>query len=583
MYKILATLVLCLLTVMRLSAIDVIARQSGGQTTYTYINAPYTGAMLQTAFNTAQNGDTLYLPSVTFTLSSNLYLNKGIVIVGAGADADSTIVTKFGANGGQFILQNGSSNAQFHGIDFDVNIMMAQNTTDQISGVKFIRCEIPFLQTGSTSVNNLVSDVVIRGCIVSRVSLYRASNVLIESSFLNYLNNGVNGTIVNNCVIGLLYGLSISDNSGVLYQNNIFLYNTSNIFQVSEASTFKNNAFIVANGGSVSFQSSVLSQQNNLYWQSPSDIFLNWSSTTDYSTYYPQYDLHVVNVQARTMGINGVEVGLYGSQYKWKDGMVPFNPHGILIQTGYSTSNSLLGLTVQATAQEPAISKITGIRYWRDQSAIPADLHVLNFTPSSRVINYNGFIDFCQSGYNSQFPLFFQLQDNLGNLSVVTVQNPFIGPTGTPGQVTITQVGNDLQSDAFFGNQWLLNGNPIQGATGQNYTPTQNGTYSTVVTNSCGSSMSNTIAFSMTGINEIEAGQFKLYPNPSDGVLTVQLDGVLIFETVLTITDALGQVVHSQSLTAQSTKLNLDVAAGLYIASLTQGGQTISQRITITH
>lgn len=583
MKKQVLTLALCLLTVMRLSAIDVIARQSGGQTTYTYINAPYTGAMLQTAFNTAQNGDTLYLPSVTFTLSSNLYLNKGIVIVGAGADADSAIVTKITANGGLMYMDNGSSHAEFHGIDLGATLYMARNNTDQITGVKFIRCKLASVTTGTTSFNNLVSDVTFRGCIIHNVNLYRASNILFDACFLNYIGDGVSGTVVNNCVVGLQWGLSIGSNTSILYQNNIFLYNTQNIFQVSEASTFKNNAFIVANGGSVSFQSSVLSQQNNLYWQSPSDIFLNWSSTNDYSTYYPQYDLHVVNVQARTMGINGVEVGLYGSQYRWKDGMVPFNPHGILIQTGYSTSNSLLGLTVQATAQEPAISKITGIRYWRDQSATPADLHVLNFTPSSRVINYNGFIDFCQSGYNSQFPLFFQLQDNLGNLSVVTVQNPFIGPTGTPGQVTITQVGNDLQSDAFFGNQWLLNGNPIQGATGQNYTPTQNGTYSTVVTNSCGSSTSNTIDFSMTGISEIGAGQFRLYPNPSDGVLTVQLDRVPTSETILTITDALGQVVQKQYLTAQSTQLTLDVAAGLYNASLTQGGQTISQRITITH
>lgn len=64
-----------------------------------------------------------------------------------------------------------------------------------------------------------------------------------------------------------------------------------------------------------------------------------------------------------------------------------------------------------------------------------------------------------------------------------------IGNTPTP---TITQNGLVLTSSATTGNQWYLNGNAISGATSQNYTITQNGSYTLISTVSgCASAASS--------------------------------------------------------------------------------------------
>jgi hypothetical protein len=66
--------------------------------------------------------------------------------------------------------------------------------------------------------------------------------------------------------------------------------------------------------------------------------------------------------------------------------------------------------------------------------------------------------------------------------------------SGKPATPVVTLIGNSLHSSVQSGNQWHdLNG-PITGATAQDYTPTSNGTYYTLVTaDQCTSDTSNKI------------------------------------------------------------------------------------------
>ena len=114
---------------------------------------------------------------------------------------------------------------------------------------------------------------------------------------------------------------------------------------------------------------------------------------------------------------------------------------------------------------------------------------------------------------------------------------------------TITQVGNTLTSSAASGNQWYLNGNPLQGATGQNYTYTTGGNYTVTVTNSngCGSSSAILTALRMADIDLGNSINFyhRIAPNPVNGrsaaVLQYQLTGTT--EVGIYITDRFGQQV----------------------------------------
>lgn len=65
----------------------------------------------------------------------------------------------------------------------------------------------------------------------------------------------------------------------------------------------------------------------------------------------------------------------------------------------------------------------------------------------------------------------------------------------TPPIPSITQNGNTLASSSASGNQWLLNGQIIGGATGQTYNPLQNGNYQVSVTLSGCASISASYAY----------------------------------------------------------------------------------------
>jgi hypothetical protein len=95
-----------------------------------------------------------------------------------------------------------------------------------------------------------------------------------------------------------------------------------------------------------------------------------------------------------------------------------------------------------------------------------------------------------------------------------------------PPNPVITAVGSTVMSSALSGNQWSYSatvdglGAEISGATAQNYTPTQNGWYWSIVTlNGCFSSASNRLYRLKPG----ESNLYTLYPVPNHGDFTVSI------------------------------------------------------------
>jgi glucose/arabinose dehydrogenase len=115
---------------------------------------------------------------------------------------------------------------------------------------------------------------------------------------------------------------------------------------------------------------------------------------------------------------------------------------------------------------------------------------------------------------------------------------------------------------------WLLDGQPIAGATGTTYTATATGTYSLQITNTNGcTAVSDTVFLDFTGVPATEEPELSaVFPNPTEGRLEVRLSAQTAPDAVLRASDALGRTVFQTALAGQSV-LTLDASgwpAGMY-------------------
>ena len=136
---------------------------------------------------------------------------------------------------------------------------------------------------------------------------------------------------------------------------------------------------------------------------------------------------------------------------------------------------------------------------------------------------------------------------------------------------TATATGNGAVLTSSTGStyQWIdcATNSPIQGATSQNYTATENGSYAVIVTNSTGcSDTSNCVAVQTIGTNELSKFDINVNPNPSTGVFYI--DFVSPMETRLTVLDASGRIVYTMDM-SNDTVLDLtSVVTGIYYLQL---------------
>jgi hypothetical protein len=199
-------------------------------------------------------------------------------------------------------------------------------------------------------------------------------------------------------------------------------------------------------------------------------------------------------------------------------------------------------------------------------------------------------------------------------LSDSTIANPVAGPTtstcywvvgtasggcsntdtvcitvlGNPALPTIVKGGDTLYcSPATYASyQWYLGGTPIAGATGSYYHYTVNGNYYVQVFNAFGCSSSSAIfTVSDVGISEFSDGSLmSIYPNPTSGNLTIDLDMKGASEMKLSIVNISGQVIWSEEIaaTAGSNKKQIDLsnfASGMYYLSVRSEKEMINRKI----
>jgi hypothetical protein len=149
----------------------------------------------------------------------------------------------------------------------------------------------------------------------------------------------------------------------------------------------------------------------------------------------------------------------------------------------------------------------------------------------------------------------------------------------SPPEPVITPDGALLTSTTGPSYQWFLDGQPINGATGQAWTAQANGSYTVEHTaaNGC-SAMSAPVQVLSVGVREQASAGFAAWPSPTQGALTVQVPASR--EAVVQVLDAEGRIRLQARVTGTQVQLPLDgLAPGAYLVVASADGQRWTTRV----
>ena len=129
-----------------------------------------------------------------------------------------------------------------------------------------------------------------------------------------------------------------------LFENNIFVF-TYHLNYVSN-SNFLNNSF----NEEITFPYGTNVGTNNFPYYGISGTFLN----ADGGQFSYSKDYHLQeSFPGKNGGTDGTDIGIYGGQYPWKEGSIPFNPHIQLKNiSGNTDQNGNLNVNIKVAAQD---------------------------------------------------------------------------------------------------------------------------------------------------------------------------------------------------------------------------------------
>jgi hypothetical protein len=122
----------------------------------------------------------------------------------------------------------------------------------------------------------------------------------------------------------------------------------------------------------------------------------------------------------------------------------------------------------------------------------------------------------------------------------------------------------DAQANATF--QWINCSDltPIAGATGATFTASMNGVYAVVASNACGSDTSECSTINSVGISDLSGAEISVFPNPTDGVLNVQVSTSMLGQT-WKLYDIRGRLIVDGNIETESTTLSIEqLSRGTY-------------------
>lgn len=144
----------------------------------------------------------------------------------------------------------------------------------------------------------------------------------------------------------------------------------------------------------------------------------------------------------------------------------------------------------------------------------------------------------------------------------------------------ISANGSILTSNSATSNQWYLNDTIISGANSQNYSVTQNGNYTVVVTDSNGcSATSAAYNFTSIGFPELTSdNSFIIIPNPGNGKF--QLYTNLIITGKIKIYNVIGDIIFESAINDVDIDLS-NQPRGIYSVEIMTQNKILNKKIVI--
>ncbi len=238
------------------------------------------------------------------------------------------------------------------------------------------------------------------------------------------------------------------------------------------------------------------------------------------------------------------------------------NNSGVDVQTACETFTWIDGVTYTTSTNTPTFTLTNAAGC---DSLVTLNLTINNSTTSSTSqaacgsYSWNG-QTYTQSGTYTYTTSNTNVCDSIATLVLTINAIPTATATGN-GAVLTSSTGSTYQ--------WIdcATNSPIQSATSQTFTATENGSYAVIVTNSTGcSDTSNCVVIDQIGLEDISKFGVKVNPNPSNGIFNIDFTSDISCK--LTVLDASGRVVTNSNITGD---LSLDlsfVVTGVYYIQL---------------
>lgn len=306
------------------------------------------------AVSDASDGDVIYIPGGSYTIGT-LIIDKQLTIIGAGYNPDSTSATGITSLNGFIQLATGCSGSIITGLYLTESFLIGPEDgpcvgTNVFSNVLISRCNFNSFNMCNLFLSEISTIIFEENIFRYEVNLEGGySGFVFSKNVVGYKINGANNVEFNNNIFLNPGPYALLGNAiNCTFNNNIFVP-TINLTAGSLNNSVHNCLFTVP-VGTIDYTFFSPDSSDNIYNVPIEDIFIEYSPDGNY--FNDDYHL-VAGSPGINAGVDGFDIGLYGTVHPFKEGAIPLNPHiQIKVIDAETTPEGDLPVQIRVSAQD---------------------------------------------------------------------------------------------------------------------------------------------------------------------------------------------------------------------------------------